>query len=107
MNEGPKTKSTDCAVSLARALAIGALAGVACYPHQLVGGGVKSVATVQETQVVPFWGVQGAAVTECKAGIHSVSIDEPWYGNLLRLVTLGIVGTHRVQIVCNEQVEAK
>jgi hypothetical protein len=100
-----RTRSTAPRLTWLALASLATMACTGCYSYPLVGGGVKSAVTKEETQVAPFWGTQGAALDECRAGIHSVTVDEPWYGNILRLVTLGILGVHRVQVICNEALD--
>lgn len=76
-----------------------------CYSQPVVSGGVKSAVQQTESTIVPVWGAEGTVVKQCPAGMYGVTIDEPWYGNVLRFVTLGLVGARRIDITCVEPKE--
>jgi hypothetical protein len=94
----------------AGALALGlvGLSGLfGCYTTPLTTRGMEAPTTYDVTRYPGAWGQTGIGEkVECPQGMHSVLISEPWYSNLLRLVTLGMVATYRVHVVCSQPASA-
>lgn len=72
-----------------------------CYATPLAAHGPRAPRAFDVTRHSGVWGATGIGdKIECPYGMHSLLISEPWYSNLLRLVTLGLMASYKVHVVC-------